>query len=290
MPEQVQPVRVADVAALSAAQVELLDAWLPGAVVTRDHGWGLVATTVLEVEHDGHLAIVKAGGASDHHIEREVRAHREWLPPWVDCGDAPRLLHADPAAKVLVTRYLPGRLVLGDPAADEPETYRQAGTLLAQLHGQHEQLDVDHEHRENAKALAWLDGDHRIDAATAHRLRALISSWPHEPATVVPTHGDWQPRNWLVDDGTVRVIDFGRAALRPALTDLTRLAAQDFARDPALEAAFLDGYGSDPREPAAWLRTRVREAIGTACWAHAVGDTGFEAQGHRMVAEVLAVV
>ncbi|MGW6199374.1 phosphotransferase family protein [Kribbella sp. NPDC055110] len=31
------------------------------------------------------------------------------------------------------------------------------------------------------------------------------------PATLVPTHGDWQPRNWLVDNGTVRVIDFGRA-------------------------------------------------------------------------------
>jgi hypothetical protein len=55
-----------------------------------------------------------------------------------------------------------------------------------------------------------------------------------------------------------------------------------------LDKAFLEGYGRDPREPAAFYRQRVRDAIGTACWAFRVGDSEFEAQGHRMVAEVLA--
>jgi hypothetical protein len=84
------------------------------------------------------------------------------------------------------------------------------------------------------------------------------------------------------------VIDFGRADLRPAYTDLTRLAAQDFRRNPALERAFLDGYGADPREPASWHRQQVREAVGTTVWARLVGDEKFEAQGHRMIAEALA--
>jgi hypothetical protein len=83
------------------------------------------------------------------------------------------------------------------------------------------------------------------------------------------------------------VIDFGRADLRPACTDLTRLAAQQFRSEPALESAFLDGYGSDPREPAAWQRARLREAVSTAIWAHQVGDEAFEQQGHRMIAEAL---
>ncbi len=104
----------------------------------------------------------------------------------------------------------------------------------------------------------------------------------------MPTHGDWQPRNWLVHDDTVSVIDLGRADLRPAASDLARLAAQDFRRDPALEAAFLDGYGSDPRSPDLWHRLQVREAISTAVWAHQVGDERFEQQGHRMIAEALA--
>ncbi|GAA5034549.1 hypothetical protein GCM10023258_35400 [Terrabacter aeriphilus] len=273
---------------LSPRQAELLGCWLPGAEVVADHGWGLVATTVLEVVHDGRRLIAKAGGEQDGHIAREVRAHRSWTAPWTARGRAPDLVHADVDAKVLVTRYLPGRLVLGDPAADDPDTYRQAGALLALLHGQLSRVDTEHERRENARALAWLDRPHRIEAAVEEQLRAEIAGWPDEPTTVVPTHGDWQPRNWLVDAGTVAVIDLGRADLRPAMTDLTRLAAQDFLRDPALEAAFLEGYGPDPREPAAWFRTRLREAVGTACWSYAVGDEGFEAQGHRMVAEALA--
>ena len=71
------------------------------------------------------------------------------------------------------------------------------------------------------------------------------------------------------------------------MTDLVRLAGQDFWRNPSLEDAFLDGYGRDPRESEAWHRHRVREAIGTACWAFQVGDEPFEEHGHRLISEVL---
>ncbi|MFF5226086.1 phosphotransferase [Dactylosporangium sp. NPDC000521] len=272
---------------LSPRQQALLRRWLPDATVDRDHSWGLVATTVLEVTCGGARFIVKAGGDSDRHIARELHAHRHWLGPWTSRGLAPVLEHGDDDAKLLVTRYLPGSLVLGTALEDDPATYRQAGALLALLHAQPAETDDDYERRENAKSLSLLDGPHRIPAATAERLRAEIAGWPTPPTRLVPTHGDWQPRNWLVQDGTIAVIDFGRAAMRPAASDLARLAVQQFRRDPALEAAFLDGYGADPRDHAAWHRNRVREAIGTAAWAYKVGDEGFEAQGHRMIAEVL---
>ncbi|MEU8233313.1 phosphotransferase [Actinoplanes sp. NPDC048967] len=273
---------------LSPRQRELVDQWLPAATVEKDHSWGLVATTVLEVTHAGSRFIVKAGGEDDHHIQRELHAHLHWLDPWTSRGRAPALVHGSAAAKLLVTRYLPGELVLGSEHADEPATYRQAGELLALLHGQSVVTDDDYESRENEKSLAWLSRPHRIAASTVERLRAEITAWPTPPATLVPTHGDWQPRNWLICDGVVSVIDFGRAASRPALTDFARLAVQDFRRDAELETAFLDGYGTDPREPAAWYRNRVREAIGTAAWAYRVGDESFEAQGHRMIAEALS--
>jgi hypothetical protein len=67
-----------------------------------------------------------------------------------------------------------------------------------------------------------------------------------------------------------------------------RLEARDFRDDPAREAAFVEGYGTDPREPAAWFRERLREAVNTAVWAHLVGDAPFEAQGHEMIDRVLA--
>jgi hypothetical protein len=273
---------------LAPGQRVLLEEWLPGAVVVADHSWGHVETTVLEMVHDGVRLAVKAGGVSDHHIAREVHAHLHWLQPWTSMGRAPVLMRFDAKAKLLVTRWLPGELVVGTAWADDPATYRQAGRLLAMLHAQVAVGDGEFEARENGKALAWLGQEHRIDADAEQRLRAEIASWPTPTVVVVPTHGDWQPRNWLVHGGVVSVIDFGRAALRPAMSDFARLAAQDFRRDPILESAFLDGYGRDPRDPAGWHRNRVREAIGTAVWAYQVGDTAFEAQGHRMIADVLS--
>jgi hypothetical protein len=273
---------------LSRRQRALLDQWLPGARVERDHGWGLVETTVLELTHAGSRFIVKAGGERDHHIERELHAHLNWLGPWTTRGRAPMLERGDAGAKLLVTSYLPGRLVLGSEHVDAPSVYRQAGELLALFHAQTVVTDDDYERRENEKSLALLSGPHRIAPATVERLRAEIAGWPTPAAPLVPTHGDWQPRNWLVHDDIVSVIDFGRAAMRPALTDFARLTVQDFRRDPNLETVFLDGYGTDPRETQAWHRTLVREAIGTAAWAYKVGDAAFEAQGHRMIAEAIA--
>lgn len=273
---------------LSQRQRDLLDEWLPGAEVAADHSWGLVGTTVIELSRDGERYIAKAGDAKDHHLTREIRAHREWMTPWVSSARAPRLVRADANTKLLVTRFLPGELVQGTCHEHLPETYRQAGELLARFHGQLAVEDDAFEAREKRKALLWLDKPHRIGAGTAQRLRAVVKSWPTPLTRLVPTHGDWQPRNWLVHDGVVRVIDFGRADLRPALTDFARLAAQQFRGHPELETAFLDGYGKDPRNPNAWQRQRIREAIGTAVWAYQVGSEPFEQQGHRMIAEVLA--
>jgi hypothetical protein len=291
------PVRALGLRSLSDRQHDVLSSWLPDLVVEADMSWGLVETTVLRVASGGRAFVVKAGGPRDHHIAREVRAHREWTTPWLagDPAAGPgedrvgRLVHADVDARLLVTTYQPGRLVQDDPAAADPATYEQAGRLLAALHAQLAVEDPDHEARADANAERRLAQEHRIAPADVERLRALIRSWPTPPAVLVPTHGDWQGRNWLVDDaGTVRVIDLGRAELRPAMSDLDRLAAREFRRYPGAEEAFLAGYGPDPREPEAWFRSRVREAIGTAVWAYQVGDQAFEAEGHRRVAEVLA--
>ncbi|GAA1928672.1 hypothetical protein [Nocardioides hwasunensis] len=126
---------------LRPEQRDLLTRWVPDARVVADHSWGLVGTAVLEVHSEQGRLIVKAGDEADGHIEREIRAHREWLRPWVASGRAPTALHLDLPAKLVVTRFLPGRLVEGSPAQDDPETYRQAGVLLAALHGQTSEVD-----------------------------------------------------------------------------------------------------------------------------------------------------
>lgn len=263
----------------------LLARWVPDAQVVADHSWGLVQTVVLELSSaaQGHL-ILKAGGPEDGHIARELRAHREWLQPWTALGRAPLLLYGDAAAKILVTRWLPGRLVEGTPAQDDPDSYRQAGELMAVYHGQLSTHDADWHDKFRVRVERFLDRPHRISPEVESLVRAELLGWPSGGAEVVPTHGDWQPRNWLIDDGVVRVIDLGRADLRPRTEDFVRLARQDFSRDPRLETAFLEGYGEDPREPEQWRRDLMSEAVGTAVWAYGVGDEEFERFGLRLLA------
>jgi len=268
---------------LISKQRDLLARWVPDAQVVADHSWGLVETVVLELGSEQGRLVLKAGGPADYHIRRELRAHEEWLRPWAKTGHAPELLYGDAVAKLLVTRYLPGRLLEGTPAQDDPETYRQAGELLAKYHNQVSAIDPEWHDKFRARVLRFLDLPHRIDTGIEEAVRSEVPTWPGGGSRVVPTHGDWQPRNWLIDGGVVRVIDFGRADLRPPTEDFVRLARQDFSRDPGLEAAFLEGYGDDPRDPEQWRRELLGEAVGTAVWAYGVGDEEFERFGHRLL-------
>ncbi len=262
-------------------QRDLLAWWVPDARVLEDHSWGLVDTLVLELASAHGRLILKAAGPANVHIRRELRAHREWLTPWLATAQAPTLLFGDERADMLVTRYLPGRPLEGTPAQDDPGTYRQAGELLAAFQRQATVYDEGWNDRFRARVVRHLDLPHRIAPDVEDLVRAEVADWPGGGAEVGPTHGDWQPRNWLIDDDVVRVIDFGRADLRPPSEDFVRLAQQDFSRDPRLETAFLDGYGRDPREPEQWRRALVGEAVGTAVWAYGVGDEAFERLGHR---------
>ncbi|MEV7606992.1 hypothetical protein AB0N65_16285 [Paenarthrobacter sp. NPDC089322] len=87
------------------------------------------------------------------------------------------------------------------------------------------------------------------------------------------THGDFQPRNWLHDDGTVKVNDFGRADLRPWIHDVVRLSHQQFLTDHHLGAAFYLGLGRfvrTPEEAGVWRLENLNQAVGTVVWAHQV--------------------
>ncbi|MDR2997045.1 MAG: aminoglycoside phosphotransferase family protein [Microbacterium sp.] len=273
---------------LDAAQRDWVEDLLPDADVVQDMSWNLVDTTVLHVRAGGRDFVVKAAGPDDTHLPREISAHPAYVAPLAATEQAARLLDANAAARIILLEYLPGTLVLGTDAEQRPDTYRQAGELLSRLHRLEARTDAGYEARATARALHWLEQPNRVDAAIAERARSILSSAPAPPVDLVPTHGDWHPRNWLDDHGTVRAIDFGRFAFRPASTDFVRLAAQQWRENPRLEAAFFEGYGSDPRDPDRWHLDALREAVGTACWAYKVGDVPFEKQGHRMLAEALA--
>ncbi|MFS0901325.1 phosphotransferase [Mycolicibacterium litorale] len=249
--------------------------------------WNLVDTVVLDVDSEHGRVVVKAAGPTNHHISREITAYQRFTDCLARTGRAAEMLHHDRGANLLVIRYLHGSLVEGTAAEFAPDTYRQAGRLARLFHDQDRRVDPHWDIDATTKSVALLDKPNRIAPEVVTRLREILSAHRPRPLVVVPTHGDWQPRNWLVDDATIKVIDFGRFGWRPAISDFCRLAAQQWRLDGELEEAFFAGYGGDPRTPDEWRMLALHEAIGTAVWAYQVGDKRFEDQGHRMLADAL---
>ena len=252
--------------------MSLVHRWLPGALVVRDLGWGLVETTVLQVDAAGVRYIVKAGG------EGTVTSRGRSTPigtGWTRGparASAPVLVHADVDAKVLVTRYLAGELVENSASAASPDDLSSGGRAAARFHGQLAVEERDYEERENQKLLGRLAGPHRIAAQTVDRLRAEILAWPNRPRRWSRRMGTGsRGTGWSRPARCGSSTSAGRRCGPPSPTSPAS-AAQDFLRDPQLEVAFVRGYGHDPREPGAWQRTQIREAIATAVWAYQVRD------------------
>ncbi|WP_026548877.1 phosphotransferase [Arthrobacter sp. Br18] len=276
-----------DRALLNDEQAEYVAGQLKTPLVIDDLSWNLVDTRVLHVRAEDQDFVVKAAPQSNHHIGREITAHETYTEPLVGAARTGQLVAASRAANVLITTYLPGTLVQGSDKEWIADMYTQAGSALRALHDQHPRVDDGYEIRMTDKAIALLDRQHRIASEVESAARRILASYQPAPVVVVPTHGDWQPRNWLHEGNWLQVIDFGRFDFRPAASDFCRLATQQWRERPRLENAFLEGYGSDPRNEEVWPIDLLREAVGTAVWAFLVGDTVFEAQGHRMLEEAI---
>ncbi|MFJ5955497.1 aminoglycoside phosphotransferase family protein [Paenarthrobacter sp. NPDC092416] len=275
-------------AAITNKQLSLLSLWLGNYTVLHDYSWPLQDTTVLHVSTPGSGECIIKASVTSHHIRREISAYSNGLPGLE--GKVPVLKHAAPDAGLLVTSYLPGVLVAGTAAETAPETYRQAGAPLATLH-RPVGTSRDYAVSLAKKTHSWINRAHGlVPEDKLRRLAADLAALDPGPAQLVTTHGDYQPRNWLHEHGTVKVIDFGRAEARPWVHDLVRLSHQQLLASPGLSAAFYDGFGrgvSSDSERALWRLENLNQAIGTVVWAHQVGDPGFEQQGLGMVDRAL---
>lgn len=272
---------------LSDSVRQFVDVHLGEAELVDDMSWGQVDTKVLHVRAGGEDFVVKSAGLQNHHIGREITAHESFTAALVSLDRTGRLIAADRSLNVLITTYQPGSLVEGTTHELDPAIHTQAGVALRALHDQHTRVDNDYEQNATKRSFAWLDRPHQIAPHIEAEARRRLAAYVPLPVVLVPTHGDWQPRNWLVHNGRLRVIDFGRFDFRPAATDLCRLEVQQWAQSAELESAFIDGYGRDPRDENLWMIDLLREAIGTAVWAYQVKDDAFESQGHRMLSTAL---
>src|SRR5215204_6493115 len=108
---------------LTPEQQMVVGQWLPERELVADLSWELMATAVMHLRTPQGDHIVKASGPSNHHIGRERNAHLEATGPLIAQGRAARMFNFDPATNTLLLDYLPGELIQGHPAEDDPETY-----------------------------------------------------------------------------------------------------------------------------------------------------------------------
>ncbi|WP_182353740.1 phosphotransferase family protein [Flaviflexus huanghaiensis] len=273
---------------LDDRQAMLAATWLPDAALMANLSWGLTDSTVLHVASRGEEFILKAGGPHNSHISREITAYETVVPALAARGHAPRMLHGDRSARILVLPHIPGALIDEGPLESDRDTVRQAGDILSTLHGMAKTVDDTIENGLVRAALRWLDKPNRILPRTAAIARSVLEAYEAGPATVVPSHGDYSGRNWIRSDKLV-VIDFGRFGYRPARQDFLRLYVRRWHDHPAEREWFFDGYGeAGEAEGYRWWVDVLREAVATTGWAHKVGDRAFEEQGLRFIDVALA--
>lgn len=194
---------------LTRRQTRLLESWLGPWETIEDYSWPLQDTLVLHVRGQAGDHVIKASQTS-HHIGREIEAYQNVLSGIK--APIPRLQHADLDAGVPVTSFLPGELVLHSANELSPNVYRQAGEILAHIQVppgmSSKYLD---ELLSRVKRL-MVDASGLVPPSQLEALVNELGQFQSHPIQLHFTHGDYQPRNWLANDGMLSVIDFGRGA------------------------------------------------------------------------------
>ncbi|HZT66580.1 MAG TPA: phosphotransferase [Acidimicrobiales bacterium] len=256
--------------------------------VVADHTWPewQEAAVVELLDQAGTRMFAKQHRGADRY-RRELTAYQRWVPALG--ARAPRVLASHDAAQLLVVSAVPGA-----PPRNwrDSEVLVQAGRALATLHAAEDlgRLE-DVVPAKQAELDYWLRrGPGLVDRPMVDRLRCLLASLEPCPAPdLVPCHGDFSPRNWLVDHGRLGVIDFGEAGPGAWVTDLGRVLF-GWRLPPDGVEPLLDGYGRRPTDDElALLRATYAASIpGHIVWAREHRNNKFEASSRQLLDSILA--
>ena len=263
-------------------------------VVVADRSWDLNLAVVLEVVSSGRTMFVK-GHAESRRFRIEVSAYEDVVPAIAD--RAPGLLWYDEPAQTIATTALRGVSPVdwAVTPASERAIHRDAGTLLRRLHDATPGIElpgwaeakVEGFERWVAEAPEGLLDPADVDFARSHV--SMLESCV--PPSGVTCHGDWQPRNWLIDvDGKVLTFDFERVQAEWWCHDLQRLWWREWIDRPDLAEAHFEGYGRAPSddEIAMLMATSAAGHITQIVWATRHGDADFAEAGRQHLQKMRA--
>jgi hypothetical protein len=218
-----------------------------------DCSWGHRLSSVLRIRDAGGAIWFLKRHGDQARYRAELAAYRDWVPALHDA--APRLRAFDDSLRAVILSAVPGEAAPW-PASDafgpgtdrraERDLHRRAGKVLRRLHDAQPALPwpefagVKIQQFGRLKpAAAGLLGRCELDRAGEE-----IAALDGMPAPAgVPCHHDYTPRNWLVHNGALCVIDFEWSGLDARVADFARLHLGIWDARPDLREAFLAGYG-----------------------------------------------
>jgi hypothetical protein len=238
----------------------------------------------------GQLTYVAKQHRSPQRFRAEHHAYRQWTA--VLGTHAPKLITADLTHHILFLTALPGlpaTLHAGTPG--ERATHRDAGRRLRALH--HARAPRPDPQIAGLLAERLWHWEQRAHGLLSRRERAALLRHADAltntgPLNVSVCHLDFQPRNWLVDRGTVSLLDFEHCRIDAQIRDLTRLAHRHWPGRPDLREAFLAGYGRPltPRETSLLQHFGAIDAVTSIVRAHEAGDGELDAYGRALLSQI----
>lgn len=282
----------ADAPAVSADLTAFVATAVGPCTLVADLSWPYEGSEVYRIRDAHGVDHILKRLINDRFYGMEVAGYR-WAPA-LGPGRAPILEATDPPLRAVIVSFLPGAPMLGEIEPGlETRAYRQAGRLLALLHAAEPPVPetallerlLDRSEQQLAKAATELDaGQRTLARRAAHVLAELAPDFRG-----VPTHGDIQPRNLLLDpdSGRLALIDFEKAGIAPPVRDLVRLEAGVFTGRPRLSAAFYDGYGRelDPVESLALRAWVVLDSVSALAWGIPNGDHEIVVRAHAALTD-----
>ncbi len=267
---------------------EFLHRTLDSPTIVEDLTWpdGNRPLVLKLIDRSGQQWFLKRHTVDDTY-RAEVTAYERWTPSLR--GRAPDLHAADERLLALIITALPGTTP-GD--WQRPELMDQAGRLL---HRFHESETCPQDHDTISEKLAELDqarsqapdllDDHILDFARAQLdgLRGITS--PRR----VPCHRDYSPRNWLIHDERMYLIDFGDSGMDAWINDFGRLFI-GWRLGGDLKAALVRGYGCEPtaEDLAVLHASYTARLVSHVVFAHEHGYAQAEAACRQVLDELIS--
>lgn len=224
-----------------------LPAWLGAADTVKDWSWRDGKSSVTEMRDDAGVSWFAKRHRHQEFFDAELEAYRRWVPA---LGDrAPQLRAADPEQRLLVLSSLPPA---SGPDWEDDEVRRDAGAALRTLHEAEPLAVIDDIQAAKQHELEQWIGCARPGTLTQddldHAATAMSALAGAPPIDQVPCHRDYTPRNWIVAEGRVHVLDFEEMQPDAWVVDLSRMAIGWWRDRPHLMDAVHEGYGRTPTD------------------------------------------